>query len=470
MGFALSTIELAAFLVAMVATGSLVASSWSVKQSRRTVDWVEARALLLVLGVSAVWLFLGRAVELGLNPQNPYYAGPAGYWSVLGAPGVLDVPFQFLASPGRAFAALSFDAPVKLWYIVVLFGPVLFLPFRSPRALWFCIPWMAASLLSNNPPFYSIGDQYPAFVLPFIFYGAMMGIARPWRIPARIRSLVRVTFTRAMSPPDRSRLALPLLATTIAFLVVVSPFGPLGVGVYQVGGFPSIGYHERAVDSLYNLIPRSASVLTQNNLFPLVSDRPNSFLIPIGTLNPPGTPFNSTMGAIMGTVDYILSDYQTSASEAAVIYNWTSRFGGFTVIGAGDGAVLLQRGSSALMSFTPFVRSYEDSVVLLQNGSRVADPTAQGGTASLHLRNATSDFWFGPYIQLSPGAYDVSYRLRVDNPAAGPILELPVIEYPLGLVGTIVGSPSTGTRTGFELRLLPGKSLKITNFQLNQTD
>src|SRR3989442_3816473 len=108
---------------------------------------------------------------------------------------------------------------------------------------------MAAALLSTNPPFYSIGDQYPAFVLQFIFYGAMMGIARPWRIPARIRSLVRVTFTRAMSPPGRSRLTLPLVATIIAFLVVLSPFGPLGVGVDHVAGLPAIVDNYRATDS-----------------------------------------------------------------------------------------------------------------------------------------------------------------------------------------------------------------------------
>ena len=467
-GFALSTIEVAAFLVATVATGFLLASFWSAKQSRRSVDRVEVRVLLFLLALSAVWLILGRAVELDLNPQNPYYAGSSGYWSVLGAPGLLDVLFQFVASPGRAFAALSFDAPAKLWYIVVLFGPVLFLPLRSPRALWFCSPWIAVSLLSNNAPFYSIGDQYPAFVLPFILYGAMEGIAKPWRIPPRVRTLVHAIFRKASFSRVRIFRGLPLLTTTIAFLVVVSPFGPFGVAVYRVGGFPSIGYHEAAVDSLYNLIPRSGSVLTQNNLFPLVSDRPNSFIVPFGTLNPPGTPFNSTMKALVVTVDYVLSDYQTSATEGAVMYEWTNRSGGFTVIGAADGAVLLQRGSSTLKLFTPFVRSYDDSVVLVRNGNRVADPTAQGGTAALHSENGTSDFWFGPYVQLSPGAYEVSYRLRVDNLAAGPIIELPVIEYPLELVGTIFGSASTGTRTGFELRLLPGRSI-ITDLRLNSS-
>ena len=460
MALALSTIEAASFLVAALALGFLLSSVWSLKKLHNSVDSKETRALLFLLGLASVWLVLGRAVELALNPRNPYFSGVSGgsgYWSVLGASGLLDVPVRIITNPVHAFAALSYDAPLKIWYILALFGPVLFMPARSLHALFFCVPWMVVALLSNNPPFYSLGDQYPAFVLPFIFYGTVIGIARPSRTFDWFRSHTRPIFARARSISIRTALPPASLTTTIVLLVVASPLGPVGFATYPVGGFPWIGYHERAVDSLYSLIPASASVLTQNNLFPLVSNRANAFFIPIGTLHPPGTSFNSTMGALMASVDYVLADYGTRPNEAAVIYDWANRTDGFGVVGSGDGAVLLQRGSPALALFTPFTRTYEDSSVIVTGGSRVADPLAEDDSALRHSPNETSNFWFGPYAQLSPGVYEVSYRIRVDDPSAGTILDLPVILWPFGLVGTVLESATAGSRTGFDLKLVPGR-------------
>jgi uncharacterized membrane protein len=468
MGLALSTIEMASFLVAALAVGSLIASMMSKRESRLPIDRKEVRMLLFTLGLAVIWLFLGRAVELGLNPRNIYYAGGSGYWSLLGAQGLLDIPIRLGVNPLQAYAALAYDAPLKAWYVLALFGPVLFLPIRSPRALFFCAPWMTVSLLSNNPPFYRLGDQYPAFVLPFVFYGATLGMSRPWRNRAGSRVLFQALFRKMASLSMRKVLPLPLLTTTTAFLVIVSPLGPVAFETYRAGTFPSIGNHERAVDALYNLIPRSASVLTQDNLFPLVSNRPNSFVVPLYTLHPPGTSFNSTMNALVDSVDYVLIDYQTRSNEAAVIYDWISRSDGFAVIGAGDGAVLLERGVSSLKFFAPYLRTFDDSTVIVGSGARVADPRAEDGMALLHSPSETSNFWFGPYAQLSPGVYEVSYRLRIDSPGAGTILELAVILWPMGLVGRVVEFPTVGTRTEFDLRLLSERVL-MTNLKLNST-
>src|SRR2546422_10015411 len=96
------------------------------------------------------------------------------------------------------------------------------------------------------------------------------------------------------------------------------------------------------------------------------------------------------MGALMASVDYVLAAYETRANEAAVICDWANRTDGFGVVGPGDGAVLLQRGSPALALFVPFTRRYEDSSVILASGSRVADPLAEDGNALRHSPNETS--------------------------------------------------------------------------------
>ena len=469
MAFALLTIEMAAFLVAVLVIGSLGSTWWWARRVGGNVERTELQVLLGVLSVSIAWVVLSRVVVLALNPHNVYYAGGSGFWTVLGASSILELPVQVISSPGRAVAALLYQAPLKLWYLFALFAPVLFLPFRSIRAMVYCSPWLAVSLFSNQPPFYVMGDQYPAFILPFIFYGAILGIAKPFQLPTSISRLAPFMRLRLASVRGGGATPIVLVTTTIAVLLVISPLGPLGLGVYEVGGWPFIGYHENAVDSLYQLIPRNASVLTTNNLMPLVSNRRNAFVVPLDNFYPAGSSFNVTMGELMGTVDYLLADFQTRPVEAAILFAWANRSRNFEVVGAGDGAVLLGRGGSGLVSFTPFVRSFDDTAVQTQDGSHVADPAAAGGVALRHSSGTTSDLWFGPYARLTPGVYEISYRLRVERPGAGPIVRLPVVFSPLQLVGTILRLPESGTRVGFELRLAEAR-MSLASFEVVGAD
>src|SRR5207244_10309251 len=118
--------------------------------------------------------------------------------------------------------------------------------------------------------------------------------------------------------------------------------------------------------------------------------------------------FNSTMGALMASVDYVLADYGTRPNEAAVIYDWANRTDGFGVVGSGDGAVLLQRGSPALALFTPFARTYEDSSVIVTSGSRVADSLLEGDSAIRDFLNEFSILWFVLCALMGPVVFVVS--------------------------------------------------------------
>jgi uncharacterized membrane protein len=465
MVFALLTIEMAAFLVAAVAVGSLGSLWVSTRRTGHAGNRKEWRILLALLPLCIAWEFLGRVVILTINPQNVYYVGGSGFWGVLGAPSILDIPAKVLTSPATAFAALSYDYVLKLWYLFALFAPVLFLPFRSVRALIYCSPWLVACLFSNSQPFYLIGDQYPTFVLPFIFYGAIDGLARPWRLPAVLRGLPSKVGLKVPRRAGVQAKPYAFCITTLVLLLVITPLGPIGLAVYQVGGFPSIGYHERAVDSLYRLIPSGASILTQNNLMPLVSDRLNAFIVPFGNFYPPGTSFNATMQGLVQSVDYMLMDFQTRPAEAAVLYLWADRSKSFAVVGAGDGAVLLRRNSSALLFFAPLIRGFYSRSVLVQNGSYISDEEAWGGFALRKSSGNTAAFWFGPYANPTPGVYEISYRLRIERPGPGTIIRLPVVHYPLELSGTILKLPEGGTRTGFELRPT-GVELTLASFDV----
>jgi len=475
----LTTIEMAALIVAAVAVGALLSSWWRARRRGVAMSREEFRVLLGTFVLAIGWFVVAAVVIIATNPRNIFVSGGSEFWTILGASGPLTVPVSALIRPDLAAAAVSYDGLLKLWYVIVLFGPVLFLTFRSPRAVFYCLPWLGVSLLSNQvfPAYYVVGNQYPAFVLPFIFYGAILGLrCPPIGLAGRIRRRLGITakheaeFLRSPEFAHPSKATpVAMLAVVIALLLASFPFGPWAFGGYNVGGFPVIGDHERAVLALYGFIPPEASVLTQNNLFPLLSNRLQAFVVPINSFFPPGESFNETMGAWIASMDYILIDYKSSMVEASVILAWPGVAEQYYVEAAADGALLLRRGQGAPVWYQPLVRSVHGSGVIPINASIMDDPQATGGRALRFALTSSSDFWWGPYLFLPPGAYTVSYRLRADRIANGTVLRLPAYVHPLELVVRELGSATTGTHLYFSLNQLPIKYL-LTERDLWSTD
>ena len=435
--FALSTIEMASILVIMVAFGGLLSEFWSVRVDRGLPDRERVLALAVALAISAVWLVLATAVAHALSPEGAFFQGLPGAWVVLGASSLYQVPLAALLHLGNALAALSFDAPAKAWYLIVLFAPLQVATFRSPRSLLGCLPWLGVSLLSNYPSYYLVGNQYPAFVLPFLYYGAMVGLARPWHLPAGFRRILPWRLMRGGGVTMREH-ARTMVSVGVILLLVVSPLGPWALGADTTGRFPVLTAHDRMVLGLYGMIPETASVLTQNDLFPLVSGRSNVHFIPVNVIFPPGTSFNMTMDTWVSTMDYILADPTTSFIEAALLLSWRGVSSNFSVVAAADGAVLLERGQHALESFQPVTLLEGPQTVVPQNATLVRDSFALSGFALLHENLTTSHFWYGPFLILPAGSYTVSYRLKADRPSVGPLLALPVILHPVVIRAQVV--------------------------------
>ncbi len=468
MVLAMTTIEMAPALVGTVAVGALASLWWSGRRAGVKPAGTDVRVLLTTLVLAIVWLAIGASVLVAVNPHNIFIAGGAEYWSVLGASSLLTVPLQTLLRPDRAVAALGTDFEFKLWYVFILFSPVLFLTFRSRRAMFYCLPWLLASLLSNLRSYYLVGNQYPSFVLPFIFYGAVLGLARPIVLPGSLKKSPTLSRLAASVAGNPGWEATPIVVTVVVVLLVVSPIGPFSLGAFNVGGFPLVGEHERAVGSLYGIIPRGASVLTQNNLFPLVSDRPQAYVIPVTTFFPSGTSFNATMNSWASTVDYILIDYLSSSSEAALVLSWPNLTSRYSVVAAADGALLLHRGSGGLTSFVPYVRTADHGGVMSLNASLTTDSAATGGLALHHDGTATSNFWEGPVLYLPPGSYRVTYRLRVDHAGMGTLLQLPVLFRPAELEAKVLPG-SGGVHVFFSLHQLKANTT-VAGMDLHASD
>ncbi len=447
---ALSTQETASVIVAVIGFGALLSEWWGVWNTGRPWNRERLRFASVALGLAAIWYVVAAAVLTASNPNSVPAPSGFGSWAVLGASSIVDIPLATILNPLRALAALSTDASLKVWFLIVLFAPVQFLTLRSPRSLVYCLPWLIVALLSNDPTFYQVGNQYPSYVLPFVFYGAIVGIGQPWSPVQALRRLLHRPIhspVQARSPELYTR---SLVAVTVVLLFAVSPMGPFAIGSATTGSLPIVGPHERAVLDLVALVPPSASVLTQDNLFPLISSRVDAHFVPLNVMFTSGTSFNRTMDEWTASEDFVLLDLETNFIQASLLLSWRNVSVNYSVVGAADGALLLERGSHPIQVFVPMIRSFDHSGVVPVDASLVVDANALSGYALLHANLTTSHFWYGPFLTLPPGRYQVTYRLKVDRPSVGELLALPVILHPVVLSASTVEYPGYGNQVFVE--------------------
>lgn len=417
----LFTLEMSGIVVAGVGAYWVLASlprrGWAA-WARRRETWIA----LFVCAAGIVWAVVGISVVFAFNPGLALEENTI--WQLVGATSIYQLPAKALANPAGLAAGLAFDAPSKVLYLIVIFGPVLFLPLRRPLTLVMVAPWLGAALTSGHLPFYAIGDQYPAFLIPFLFYAAVLGAVpflRKPSSPAAESEPPKVTRRFPLRPQDRPFLLGVVVA--VAFVIVASPASPVGFRAFNTGGLPIPDSHVAAVWSAVGLVPRDASILTQNNLFPYFTDRANSFVVPVAAYLRPANTFNSTVDGYLANVDYVLVDFQTSPVEAAAVLTRPAASADFGLLAWADGAVLLERayhGPPVLE--LAFSETFPASSLAPKNASLVADPTASTGHALYHPAGAGPGFWTGPGVLLWPGMYNVTIRVRTDAGAVGPVL------------------------------------------------
>ena len=375
----------------------------------RNID-ARLKYLLITMVLAIVWFFMGMQVISIFSPGNPMMGGGATQWSILGAEGTLSIPLKVLISPQRALAALIYDWPIKLVYVTILFGSTAFLSFLSPKSLIITLPWFMVALLSNYYPFYYIGNQYPVFLLPPIMVGSIIGAKR----------FLEFASKKNMRFGSQKMLAVFLLVTALIFSFFSSPLYGLHWGCWPdlTYGLEQVTEHDRIVMQVLSLIPPNASVITQQNIFPLLSSRTNSFVIPIGSFYPPGTDFNTTMKEwLQKKVDFILVDLKTSFFETYLIYGYIKD--DFGVYASRDGIILLKRNylGNPPIKFVPFEVLLNYNNLTLRNGKIITDENSASKKLLQHLSRTgqEGDFWSGPPIYIPPGEYEATFRLKINS-------------------------------------------------------
>lgn len=128
--------------------------------------------ILLMSGV--LWFTMAGKVITSFNPTA---LSTKWEWGEFGT-SPAEIVINMLANPRKAVEVLFNDGQAKALYLVSLLGPVAFLSLLDPLTMIMTVPWLAASLFSINPQYYSIETQYPGFVSAFIFVSSINGMKK----------------------------------------------------------------------------------------------------------------------------------------------------------------------------------------------------------------------------------------------------------------------------------------------------
>ncbi len=283
----------------------------SALKARKLNDFVFLVPVLTII-IAVAWLFFAGWIRQVYWPFNAdvewirqlYKAGD--HWAFFGiSDDPNKLPIYIVTQPGQAIRALSYESPMKLLYLFLLFGPLLFLSFGSSITA-ISLAWLVPALLSNYTPYYTIGDHFPTYPVAFIFLGAVEG----WRrVSLSTGLLSRATCVTKIKV---------LLAASLVFTLTISPISPVITGIsatypqvanYQFSDYhlPNVTSHDQLLQTVSDMVPSNASVLTQNSIFAHLSSRVNAYVYPIPWVN---YTYDSTLDKLI-TSSYNGSELQT---------------------------------------------------------------------------------------------------------------------------------------------------------------
>lgn len=442
---AFATLEIAPVIVFFVGVFALLPAGLSIRSFRERLERATARPtatlrdwlrrpgvgaslglIAVSVGVYAVLYVLRVDVFPSLFGTSPLPSAATGY--LIGV-----TPAQL----GLSLGNIPADFGAKVTYWLVLVGLLAFVPLLAPRALLLSAPWFAFTLLSTNPNYVTLGFQYGLVAGSTLLVAFAFGLPRAHRIVAAWWTRPDTTPTDATpgvalarSVVHRRRSAVLLaLALLLAVNIALSPVNPamqnagLGAG-YRVSYLPSPGAEE--VERLAALVPGSATVLTTDDLFPLVANDPNaySFLwmadpalyLPFTWANPPSYVLiaQDRTPAVLSWIATAIYDRPYYGVRGVA---WASPAGTVLLFERG------YAGPTAEFGVAPAGRGtyFGYPIASESAGFSTTDPGSTFPTVVESVPGATGTVWYGPDLTLAPGNYSVVVSLRVAPLSGFPV-------------------------------------------------
>jgi uncharacterized membrane protein len=277
--------------------------------------WVFKRQKIhgaLIAGVSLAWFAAATFVIV------PHYAQSGqtvyvGRYETLGGGSFGGVLRTAITHPWTLLKLLDRD---RLSYVAGLVAGAGFLPLLNPIGLILSAPLLLANVFSDYPAMFSGEYHYSAPVMPFIIIAAICGAG--WLVDRATRA-----------GPNRRRAVLALSVWALAW----------GLGYNAAAGFlpwsakfewPQVTAHHRLLDRFAAQIPPAAILSTTPPLFPHLDHRRVMYLFPVVK------DAEYVLLDVSGTTDMHPNDVRSSYQDLIA--------GGFGIVDAADGYVLLKRG------------------------------------------------------------------------------------------------------------------------------
>jgi uncharacterized membrane protein len=346
-----------------------------------------------------------RGTFFPVNPDFIYEFNAAENWIVLGVKNPIEIPLYIVLHPARAITALSYDFLAKIGYLLILFGPLALRPLFSLKHILPAFPWLLYALFSNYQPYYGISNQYPAYIIAFIFTASIFAIVDKGGIDD-VKVLKR-------------RLAAMLLCSLVA-VILVSPLSPLVTIVYPESGLGSTTEHEKFLHEILTYVPRDASIMTQSNIFPHVSSRINAYAIPtIHLIWRRKVPeFKNFTCETLRNVEFVLVDIKSDYHASELMFSLLQENHEFRVFASAAGIILFKKnydGDATILA--PYNVTYDYRSLALYSGEIMEDPNSTSGTV-LYFNGSSGYspmFWYGPRSILASGKYNVTLRLKING-------------------------------------------------------
>jgi len=279
-----TTIDVAAFIVFFMGFYGLIRYPKSLFYliRRKKIEKEKYKAIIasLIVLISAVFLLIVAIKIITLFGPLPLSSSGVGMFSKLGG-NYIEIVANAMFQPWRLIDSFLYDGIYKLAYLSSFFLSVSFLAGYSPKELILCIPWIGVTLLTTVNTLYQPGYQFGAFIIPFIFYASTHGI----------RNIQRYTKDKLLVY-RKMKHAFAILFAMVFFVSPLSPVCYYFSRSAAFSGYPIPTRHTMLLTEAVGLIPKNASVLAQNHIFPHVSSRMTAYVwVPLNV-----------------TVDYAIAD------------------------------------------------------------------------------------------------------------------------------------------------------------------
>lgn len=302
----------------------------------------EVYASLALLAVSLIAYVILRLFE-----QD-------GGW-LLGLPPALSRYVLPVSSPNKVFvfstAGLSFEWTAKVWYWIVIFLTLGFVPFFAPRSLILVLPWVVFTFFNVTTGFWTLGDQYPFIPAAALLIGFTLGLGQllRWtsaRTPASLgASSSAATPQGAISGDSRSsgastrrswaldrrrasRISPAAVTLSVAVTAIIAgnlflnPLNPVASTIVPNLGPPFPAAYglastsppnDQALQQLVSLIPKNAIVAAPRAVYTLVADDPHAY--PMTFYANPPLNLSLLPGNEAQRVQFVLLPYNTPGNE-----------------------------------------------------------------------------------------------------------------------------------------------------------